>query len=222
MMNASRYQPALCPPAAPTPSSCLTIAAAAVGAYAILHLAPAAAGAPPAAAGESARTSFSSWESSLPFARFTQRDRHRLFAALDLLPLPDFRVPSLCSFMTLWTLRFPAELDDDFLGHGFTAPPETCACRHGRTSPWPALSGWSIRGGCRSGRIRTAVGLRHHRVFGVGRNPVFQQLFLAGEHPLSESLEIDIEFFGLGQHLGFFFPDVCRTLSARTVNFASR
>jgi hypothetical protein len=30
---------------------------------------------------------------------------------LSFLPLPDFSVLSLCSFMTLWTLRFPLEDD---------------------------------------------------------------------------------------------------------------
>src|SRR5204863_1773966 len=32
---------------------------------------------------------------------------------LTLPPLPDLRSPSLYSFMTLWTFRLPAELDDD-------------------------------------------------------------------------------------------------------------
>jgi hypothetical protein len=40
------------------------------------------------------------------------------FRLLTFLPLPDFKVPLLCSFMTLWILRSPLELEcecEDFV-----------------------------------------------------------------------------------------------------------
>src|SRR5256884_3001009 len=40
---------------------------------------------------------------------------------LTFLPLPDFSFPSLCSFMTLWTLLLPLEPPDvDFFGMVFS------------------------------------------------------------------------------------------------------
>src|ERR1041385_1106275 len=45
----------------------------------------------------------------------------RLFT---FFPLPDFSLPCLCSFITLWILRLPLELDElDF--RGMTVSPRT-------------------------------------------------------------------------------------------------
>jgi len=39
------------------------------------------------------------------------------FRLVTFLPLPDLSVPSFFSFITLWILRFPFELDDvDLVG----------------------------------------------------------------------------------------------------------
>src|SRR5712671_3886844 len=101
---------------------------------------------------------------------------------LTFLPLPDFRVPSLCSFMTLWTLLLAVERGDDVLvamaspGRVRSALAATGGRPLGRRF---AGGGFAARGGSR-GRVGPAVGFRHHRMFGIRRNAVFQQFILAG------------------------------------------
>lgn len=117
-------------------------------------------------------------------------------------------MPSLCSFMTLWTLRFPLELaDDDVFFAMCHRPALDLRLPPGPRRRCPEPSAWrtSARGGS-SRRIRTATRLGQQGVFGIGGNAVLQKLFLTFEHPLSQSLEIDIQFFRLGQHLRLFFP----------------
>lgn len=141
---------------------------------------------------------------------------------LNFLPLPDFSVPSLCSFMTLWAFLLLAESDDDAFFAMFRRPLMTYACPNGGAFGW-RLAGCGLpAGGRRCRRIRTAVRFCHHRVFGVAGNPVFQKLFLAGEHALSQGLEIDIQLSGLRQHLCFFLPDVVTDAFRENGTFASR